>query len=159
MLYQQLSFIWQRNLINNVRDKPFNRKVKSSVRNLHSIELLEYLLKGSCKAVVGENTDCFNASHLGNVFHMQAAQLLRKSLAQVFIKQETSSEDLVAILVCKNKVEELWRPKLALENHSRRKAEVGDACWKGVVMPVLTLRWVSVKHPGPQSALHHISGA
>lgn len=57
MLYQQLTFIRQRYLINNIDDVTFEWQVELGARELHPIQLAKNVLEGTVKTVVTQDAD------------------------------------------------------------------------------------------------------
>ena len=86
MLDKNRSFIRQWDLFHDIDDISLYWDAHSCLRNLHSIELLEYLFELAIKAVMTQNTYCFDCSDLRYVFGINTFQLGLECLGRFLIK-------------------------------------------------------------------------
>lgn len=159
MLYQQFAFIRQRYLVHDIHDVPLNRYGKTSLRDLHSVNLLQNFLECGTKTVVTEDADRLQGSNLRQGFlpHVVRLELFFECLRWLFVKNEDGSEDAVALLLGEAEVEILRLTNLSLELHTRGKTELANLPRRQrIVMPILTLRRIPVEYLRFQLSLHHI---
>lgn len=105
-----------------------------------------------------EDTNCFDGSNFLGILDMIRCYFLLESLRKLLVKDQTAAKDVVPILIREDKAEKLRLTTVCLQLDSRRKAEVTDALWKWVVVPVLAIWGISIDDPCLQLPLHDVSG-
>lgn len=155
VLHQEPSLVRERDLLYDVGDVPLDRYRELCRRDLHSVQLHEYLLESSVEAVVTQDANGLQSPHGRRVPDVHALKLLPQRLRRRLVKYQASAVDERALLVSETKVEEFRGALLRLEHEPRGEAEIADGLWKRVVWPVFFR--IPVHHPGLELSLHDVS--